>query len=254
MMAQGFRNVMALVCLLAASASAFVMPIPAARASALAPRAVVSASTSALRPSARHSSRSALFMAEGVEEEAAEAVESAVDTAKDATTSVKSFFAPNENIRLGSSRDQDGKSNVWAVEPKMRVEQCFATVKAKYRPCNVFLEVSISNVVVFCRQPRVEQARSCGRNNRSAGGVDVGNHRIASRCRLPLTISNPVNKIDKYERKKKQLKLNMVFVALLVSTTAGQNRLRRVLYLFVGIYLRSRQSQLSRALLYASVV
>lgn len=36
--------------------------------------------------------------------------------------SVKSFFAPNENVRLGSSRDQDGKSNVWAVEPKMRVE------------------------------------------------------------------------------------------------------------------------------------
>lgn len=36
--------------------------------------------------------------------------------------SVRSFFAPNENIRLGSSRDQDGKSNVWAVEPKMRVE------------------------------------------------------------------------------------------------------------------------------------
>lgn len=40
----------------------------------------------------------------------------------DPPRSVKSFFAPNENIRLGSSRDQDGKSNVWAVEPKMRVE------------------------------------------------------------------------------------------------------------------------------------
>lgn len=36
--------------------------------------------------------------------------------------SVRSFFAPNENVRRGASKDQDGKSNVWAVEPKMRVE------------------------------------------------------------------------------------------------------------------------------------
>ncbi|CAM9408687.1 unnamed protein product, partial [Discosporangium mesarthrocarpum] len=32
------------------------------------------------------------------------------------------FFAPNTNTRLGASRDQDGKINVWAVEPKMQVE------------------------------------------------------------------------------------------------------------------------------------
>eukprot|EP00752_Nemacystus_decipiens_P008182 g7318.t1 len=126
MMAQGFSNVVALVCLLAASTSAFVLP--AARVSSLAPRAAAasttSASTSALRPSPRRSGRSALFMAEEEVEEAVEEVvqEAVVDPAQDATASVKSFFAPNENVRLGSSRDQDGKSNVWAVEPKMRVE------------------------------------------------------------------------------------------------------------------------------------
>lgn len=32
------------------------------------------------------------------------------------------FFSPNSNMRLGSSKDQDGKSNVWAVEPRMAVE------------------------------------------------------------------------------------------------------------------------------------
>lgn len=32
------------------------------------------------------------------------------------------FFMPNSNLRYGSSRDQDGKSNVWAIEPKMKVE------------------------------------------------------------------------------------------------------------------------------------
>lgn len=49
--------------------------------------------------------------------------------------SVKSFFAPNENVRLGSSRDQDGKSNVWAVEPKMRVEVSMRTRVARQYQC-----------------------------------------------------------------------------------------------------------------------
>ncbi|CAM9666161.1 unnamed protein product [Ectocarpus sp. 8 AP-2014] len=125
MMAQGFSSVFAsAVCLLAASTSAFV--VPSARVHALAPRAAATTtatSASALRTSARHSRRSALFMSEEAEEEVAPAAPVAEqDLAQDATTSVKSFFAPNENVRLGSSRDQDGKSNVWAVEPKMRVE------------------------------------------------------------------------------------------------------------------------------------
>mmetsp|Transcript_3139 Transcript_3139/g.4838 ORF Transcript_3139/g.4838 Transcript_3139/m.4838 type:complete len:165 (-) Transcript_3139:103-597(-) len=33
------------------------------------------------------------------------------------------FFMPNANLRYGSSKDQDGKSNVWAIEPKMKVEE-----------------------------------------------------------------------------------------------------------------------------------
>eukprot|EP00903_Cladosiphon_okamuranus_P010583 g10007.t1 len=126
MMTQGFSNVMAIVCLLAASGSAFVAP--AARVSSIAPRAAAAswtATASALRPAPRRTTRSALLMAEEEVEEAVEeaVVEQAVvDPAQDATASVKSFFAPNKNVRLGSSRDQDGKSNVWAVEPKMRVE------------------------------------------------------------------------------------------------------------------------------------
>ncbi|CAN0004679.1 unnamed protein product [Ectocarpus sp. 13 AM-2016] len=121
MMAQGFSSVFAsAVCLLAASTSAFV--VPSARVHALAPRAATTTTTtsaSALRTSARHSRRSALFMSDEAEEVAPAAEQ---DPTQDATASVKSFFAPNENVRLGSSRDQDGKSNVWAVEPKMRVE------------------------------------------------------------------------------------------------------------------------------------
>ena len=33
-------------------------------------------------------------------------------------TTIKRF---NKNIRLGRSKDQDGKSNIWSVEPKMEV-------------------------------------------------------------------------------------------------------------------------------------
>jgi len=40
------------------------------------------------------------------------------DLELDATS--KSF---NKNIRLGRSKDQDGKSNIWSVEPKMEVIQ-----------------------------------------------------------------------------------------------------------------------------------
>lgn len=33
-----------------------------------------------------------------------------------------SFFESNRRVRLGRSRDQDGKSNIWSIEPKMEVE------------------------------------------------------------------------------------------------------------------------------------
>lgn len=47
----------------------------------------------------------------------------------------KSFFAPNENLKYGSSRDQDGKSNVWGIEPKVRVS-------SKGRSSNVNLPIA----------------------------------------------------------------------------------------------------------------
>eukprot|EP00633_Aureoumbra_lagunensis_P003324 CAMPEP_0197287198 /NCGR_PEP_ID=MMETSP0890-20130614/3341_1 /TAXON_ID=44058 ORGANISM="Aureoumbra lagunensis, Strain CCMP1510" /NCGR_SAMPLE_ID=MMETSP0890 /ASSEMBLY_ACC=CAM_ASM_000533 /LENGTH=73 /DNA_ID=CAMNT_0042756577 /DNA_START=80 /DNA_END=301 /DNA_ORIENTATION=- len=32
-------------------------------------------------------------------------------------------LSPPKSTKLGSSIDQDGKSNIWAVEPKMQVEE-----------------------------------------------------------------------------------------------------------------------------------
>jgi hypothetical protein len=31
------------------------------------------------------------------------------------------LFDMNKNVRLGRSRDQDGKSNIWSIEPRMEV-------------------------------------------------------------------------------------------------------------------------------------
>ena len=33
------------------------------------------------------------------------------------------FFGGNKRVRLGRSRDQDGKSNIWSIEPKMVVDE-----------------------------------------------------------------------------------------------------------------------------------
>ena len=35
----------------------------------------------------------------------------------------RSFFDSNKRVRLGRSRDQDGKSNIWSIEPKMVVDE-----------------------------------------------------------------------------------------------------------------------------------
>lgn len=32
------------------------------------------------------------------------------------------LFDMNKRVRLGRSRDQDGKSNIWSIEPRMEVE------------------------------------------------------------------------------------------------------------------------------------
>lgn len=33
------------------------------------------------------------------------------------------LFDMNKRVRLGRSRDQDGKSNIWSIEPQMQVEE-----------------------------------------------------------------------------------------------------------------------------------
>ena len=33
------------------------------------------------------------------------------------------LFDMNKNVRLGRSRDQDGKSNIWSIEPRMEVQE-----------------------------------------------------------------------------------------------------------------------------------
>lgn len=35
----------------------------------------------------------------------------------------KKLFDMNKNVRLGRSRDQDGKSNIWSIEPAMEVAE-----------------------------------------------------------------------------------------------------------------------------------
>lgn len=35
----------------------------------------------------------------------------------------KKMFDMNRRVRLGRSRDQDGKSNIWSIEPSMQVEE-----------------------------------------------------------------------------------------------------------------------------------
>jgi hypothetical protein len=39
----------------------------------------------------------------------------------DADLEKKSFFESNRRVRLGRSRDEDGKSNIWSIEPRMEV-------------------------------------------------------------------------------------------------------------------------------------
>lgn len=35
----------------------------------------------------------------------------------------KKLFDMNKRVRLGRSRDQDGKSNIWSIEPAMQVDE-----------------------------------------------------------------------------------------------------------------------------------
>lgn len=47
--------------------------------------------------------------------------DSAPGVSGDFTASDANLFDMNKRVRLGRSRDQDGKSNIWSIEPKMQV-------------------------------------------------------------------------------------------------------------------------------------
>ena len=38
-------------------------------------------------------------------------------------------FEMNKRVRLGRSRDQDGKSNIWSIEPREEVEEVSEIVR-----------------------------------------------------------------------------------------------------------------------------
>lgn len=45
-----------------------------------------------------------------------------VEEKSDALVQDKKLFDMNQRVRLGRSKDQEGKSNIWSVEPTMEVE------------------------------------------------------------------------------------------------------------------------------------
>lgn len=49
--------------------------------------------------------------------------ESPAFVSPDAEDADRKLFDMNKRVRLGRSRDQDGKSNIWSIEPTMEVEE-----------------------------------------------------------------------------------------------------------------------------------
>jgi hypothetical protein len=47
----------------------------------------------------------------------------AFETETEESEESKNLFDMNRRVRLGRSRDQDGKSNIWSIEPRMEVEE-----------------------------------------------------------------------------------------------------------------------------------
>eukprot|EP01031_Cornospumella_fuschlensis_P035477 gene35477-43005_t len=50
-------------------------------------------------------------------------VDENADFAPQDRTDEKLRFDMNRRVRLGRSKDQDGKSNIWSIEPKMEVQE-----------------------------------------------------------------------------------------------------------------------------------
>ena len=61
-------------------------------------------------------------------------------------TEAKLKFDMNKRVRLGRSRDQDGKSNIWSIEPTMEVEE--GTTAEDGGKKNLFIGVAIIGVAV----------------------------------------------------------------------------------------------------------
>ena len=58
------------------------------------------------------------------------------------------LFDMNQNVRLGRSRDQDGKSNIWSIEPRMEVEDGAEEGDATKK--NLLVAGGIIGVAVAC--------------------------------------------------------------------------------------------------------
>ena len=57
------------------------------------------------------------------------------------------LFDMNNRVRLGRSRDQDGKSNIWSIEPTMEVEEEDEGGAAKK---NIFIAGAVIGTAIAC--------------------------------------------------------------------------------------------------------
>mgnify|MGYP001192652966 CR=1 FL=1 len=75
------------------------------------------------RPAGLKVSRAILTPLAMSDEEEAPAPAPVVMNDGDYETQESKMFDMNNRVRLGRSRDQDGKSNIWSIEPTMEVEE-----------------------------------------------------------------------------------------------------------------------------------
>ncbi|KAJ1401877.1 hypothetical protein B484DRAFT_457885 [Ochromonadaceae sp. CCMP2298] len=105
----------------------------------------VVASGFTMRPAVFQSAKPTLLRMSDVEEsEASPLVEmQATDSEED-----KKMFEMNRITRLGRSRDQDGKSNIWSIEPRMEVEE--EEVEENNTQKNLFIGGAVVSAAIAC--------------------------------------------------------------------------------------------------------
>ena len=59
------------------------------------------------------------------------------------------LFDMNKNVRLGRSRDQDGKSNIWSIEPRMEVDGEDGGSKKNLLIAGVVVGAAIASLPLF---------------------------------------------------------------------------------------------------------